>query len=878
MKRFLLIMCALLSAFAAPAQGGQQKVELKDGQVLVGLYTSDNYEKFAVALGGNMLLQAGTRIPDKYYAGMADLRVVAMRFAIAESTHINKVRLYAFTADNTIVGPIAVSECNRDCLKGWNTVEFSAPVEVKPEYVALMPTYEFQQTMTNLVIATSFEPKEPSLTVYGPLRTDSDESFWANMNAAKYGSAAIQLICTASNLSGTRVSPDGYVSNTVVVGETYRPTLSINTSSEDPIESIDYTITLGDQKVQKTHTFSPALPAGFNLRHDFEAEVTAPAQAGAYQLAFSIDKVNGTPVTTLATAQYKQLVVTRKAHRMSLVEEFTGTACGYCPRGWVGMEKVKKELSQEACVIALHKYDDTDPMYGDYYHMPSFIGGAPAAVVDRYVRSCDPYFGEKVDGKEEGIINTVKRHSQLLPEVDIQQLKANYTDENRMHVRVTATTEFLTDLDGSQIIFVLTADSLTGTNSAWQQLNFYGGMTPEQAGASPDVNPDLYKLLKGQEYGDTKLSLVYNDVMIGSSWPGPAVPNEVLPFTTTRVGTKASSVYTLSLPTTPILLKAIKREEVYVTAFVLKADGSVANAARCRVDLTPVEANNRRMYVEDATGTWCGWCPKGLVGLKRMRETHPDRFIGVGVHCGEDPMNTFQPYSDWIVGLGLTAYPTCYVNRDGQPRNPNYTVLEDYYTNEFRKYSELNVSVSATLEGKELKMTSFVTPIMDLYATSYNVAFVVLEDGPTAVQENFYFDGNSGEMGGFEKLPMKAPTTYEDVARGIWPTVTGLGSGAIQLPADMKAGETVRNTCSVPLSYFKCEDVNHCHVVALVINSAGEVENAAEFYIDPTGVQAPLRAGYEKLSAPAFDLQGRRVNPSSLHGITLSAGRKLISK
>lgn len=887
MKKFILLFIMIFAALAGMAQSvgtnaAPAKIDLKDGQVLVGLYTSDNYEKFGVALGSSMLLQAGSRIGEKYYAGMSNLQVEAVRFALAESCEITKVRLYAFTSDSNIVGPIATKDWGKTCDKGWNIVEFDAPVAVKDNYVALLPTYEFKQTMTNVVIATSFEPKEPSLAVYGPLRTDSNDSFWAQLNAQKYGSTAIQLVCRAQDLSGTRVSPDGYVSNTVTVGETYQPTLSVNCTSEEPISSIDYTLSIGDKTVKKTHTFSPAIPAGFNQRYDFVSEVTAPAKAGAYALTFTVDKVNGKAISGQATAQYKQLVVTRRAHRMSLVEEFTGTECGWCPRGWVGMEKVKHELPEDACVIAMHLYSDKDPMYGSYYHMPSFIGGAPAAVIDRAPRSVDPYFGVKIDGKDEGIINAVKRHEALLPEVEIQHLTANFTDESCTHVLATATTEFLTDLDGSQIIFVLTADGVTGTTDVWKQTNFYASIDAAQSGLNADSDPELYKLCRGQEMGQTYVPLTYNDVMIGSSWLTTTTPNEVLAFTTTKAGEKASSIYTLAMPTKSILRKAIENDEVYVIAFVLKADGTVANAARCKVSLSSQPSapgrtgDNRRMVTEDATGTWCGWCPKGIVGLKQMREELGDKFIGISVHCGEDPMNTYKAYEEWIVGLGLTAYPTAYVNRNGVPRNPNYSVLHDIYANEFRKYSELNIDAEMTVAGDELKMTAIVTPLMDLYATDYTVAFVVMEDGLSAIQDNFYFDGNSGEMGGFESLPMKTRITYVDVARGVWPTITGLGSGAISLPADMTAGEGIRKTCSVPLSYFRYDDLKKLHVAALVIRNNGEIENAAEVWNDPTGIGTVLaEPSTSTEQARVYDLSGRPA-ASNHHGISISNGKKHI--
>ena len=40
----------------------------------------------------------------------------------------------------------------------------------------------------------------------------------------------------------------------------------------------------------------------------------------------------------------------------------------------------------------------------------------------------------------------------------------------------------------------------------------------------------------------------------------------------------------------------------------------------------------RNVVVEEFTGTGCGWCPRGLVGMEKLRQTFGDRFIGIGIH------------------------------------------------------------------------------------------------------------------------------------------------------------------------------------------------------------------------------------------------------
>jgi hypothetical protein len=48
-------------------------------------------------------------------------------------------------------------------------------------------------------------------------------------------------------------------------------------------------------------------------------------------------------------------------------------------------------------------------------------------------------------------------------------------------------------------------------------------------------------------------------------------------------------------------------------------------------------APKRKMVAEEATGTWCGWCPRGTDWMEYMAVNYEDDFIGIAVHNG-DPM------------------------------------------------------------------------------------------------------------------------------------------------------------------------------------------------------------------------------------------------
>ena len=92
------------------------------------------------------------------------------------------------------------------------------------------------------------------------------------------------------------------------------------------------------------------------------------------------------------------------------------------------------------------------------------------------------------------------------------------------------------------------------------------------------------------------------------------------------------------------------------------------------VNITRAESfYTRRMVVEEGTGAWCGWCVKGIVGLRYMNATYPDQFIGIAVHNGD--MYTVNNYKTWLAKY-FDGYPNCLANRSGKAFIPEAANLE----------------------------------------------------------------------------------------------------------------------------------------------------------------------------------------------------------
>lgn len=306
------------------------------------------------------------------------------------------------------------------------------------------------------------------------------------------------------------------------------------------------------------------------------------------------------------------------------------------------------------------------------------------------------------------------------------------------------------------------------------------------------------------------------------------------------------------------------------------ADGSVDdypvdNKAQLQVTLTSM-APNRRMVVEEGTGTWCGWCVRGIVGMHDMAAKYPDKFIGIAVHNNDEMQHA--AYTSYLVGMGVNGYPGSIINRQQGSVDPSFGNLENRIKS-MPPYSELDIDVEANLAATTYDMVAHVKPLVDIPVSNYHVIFVVTEDNISGVQSNYYSGGGSGVMGGYEKLGSSVKVDFQDVARAIFPNAEGTGNPALALPSEMKAGENYDITLSVPASQAKVAKVENANVIALLVDATtGQIANAAKFSQKLVGIHTVL-ADDNAAPAEIYDLQGRRVT-APVNGINIVGGKKVI--
>lgn len=238
---------------------------------------------------------------------------------------------------------------------------------------------------------------------------------------------------------------------------------------------------------------------------------------------------------------------------------------------------------------------------------------------------------------------------------------------------------------------------------------------------------------------------------------------------------------------------------------------------------------SRSILVEEGTGTWCGWCPRGTVGLGEMTKKYGDfGFIGVAVH-NRDAM-TVTVYDNFL-GNYIAGYPNCMIDRKVST-DPNETNLLNYYLEHIGDPIYANIEVEAEPpvgNSSAIPVTAKVKFSVPHPGIDYRVAFVLTEDnvGPYA-QTNYYAGGRQGAMGGWEKLPESAWVTFDHVARDVY-SIDGI-KNCLPSDPDVNVEYTVNGT----LSIAKVSRFENCHVVGILIDGRnGQVVNSTKLSFSP---------------------------------------------
>lgn len=426
-------------------------------------------------------------------------------------------------------------------------------------------------TSTAYPIATDYED-EP---VENSLFLQYNASGWGDYSLG-YGPSTLQALLANLQLPDYSISLTTVGQSAQMPNSTYSIPVTFGSNSAKAIQSLDVDVTVEGKTQNKHIVLDAPVESGLLKTGSFTFTGTSPAKTGRYDLTLAVKKVNGETYADQAQATTQLKNLTRLVERRTVIEEFTGTGCGWCPRGWVGMEYMKENYPDNFIGIAFHKYNQSDPLYLANY--PDLgLTSAPGCVIDRK-ESADPYYGNT--DYNLGIELDFERLNAQAPEVDVRV--SALWNETQTQVNIEADIEFLIAPQDVSLVYVLTADSLSGTTSAWRQSNYYYQYTAAQFGNAPGISD----FCSGGQYGSSSVLLTFNDALIGSSYASATKNNG--PTITATDGYQAGSTYqgsyTISQPSSTAVRNVLRKD--LVTAIVLVVDnqtGEVLNAGKSRV-------------------------------------------------------------------------------------------------------------------------------------------------------------------------------------------------------------------------------------------------------------------------------------------------------
>ena len=300
---------------------------------------------------------------------------------------------------------------------------------------------------------------------------------------------------------------------------------------------------------------------------------------------------------------------------------------------------------------------------------------------------------------------------------------------------------------------------------------------------------------------------------------------------------------------------------------------------------------DRNVVIEEATGTWCGWCVIGYAGMEYMNENYSDKgFIGIAMHQGDAMavLDTGGAYNSFI-GY-ISGFPSSFMNRNWaynvypSPEVLEYEFLEMVGNPSFAK---IDAELIAEEESRNVTLNTTTMFAEAEDNANYGVAYAVIENnvGPY-VQQN-YASGENDNYYGFENENSAVPLIFNDVARNCSHPLPFANS----LPTKTEANTPYEYSMDINLR--DVSNLNNYRIVAMVIDGVtGYIQNACEVSpTTPSSIQAVkaneaafrvmggkgLMSISNEVSANVYTTDGRIVAKNVSGNVQLPAGMYIVA-
>ncbi len=277
--------------------------------------------------------------------------------------------------------------------------------------------------------------------------------------------------------------------------------------------------------------------------------------------------------------------------------------------------------------------------------------------------------------------------------------------------------------------------------------------------------------------------------------------------------------------------------------------------------------------MEEYTGMWCGWCPRGAVALDLIEVEYPEA-ITMAVHNGDVLHNYDYDFS------GVDGFPSAVINRGD--------LIDPYYDYQSGMDAALKAITPASLDLKAcwvddtksaIRLEAGSTFRFNSPATApYGIAYFLVENGMSGtsrdwLQSNYFAGAHSDYEDDPNLLPLcDMPEyingmVYNHVMVDVWDCTEGM-DGSVKAPIVL--GEAQTHACTLDISGNEIiqNKENLTLVAALIDRTSGKILNAAKAKIDVPGTLAVDKVTGTAAIAGRYSIDGRKVGKAH-KGITI---------
>ncbi len=251
----------------------------------------------------------------------------------------------------------------------------------------------------------------------------------------------------------------------------------------------------------------------------------------------------------------------------------------------------------------------------------------------------------------------------------------------------------------------------------------------------------------------------------------------------------------------------------------------------------------KRIVGEEAGGTWCGWCPRGLVALKDMEHYYPNNWIGIAVHNG-DPMQQNEYNNALTSHRGSNSFPGGMIDRKGGDIDPGD--FSDVFQERSSELTPVEIdfnNINWDSASNELSFDVTATFYTN-FTGDFRINAIITEDNVHGTssdwgQHNYYsnqYNLIDWEGINWKNLPSTVPASdmvYNHVGRSL---LGGWDGSPNSIPSTITNGTVYSQHYSYTVP--STSDINNINIVGIVIDqNNGNIINGNKTSLNFTGIE-----------------------------------------